>query len=134
MYPFTANIMTSGVIEMAVPVRSISVMEPPAAGTVPVVNGEALLVNIRNNGSATVTRGSISAAQRLVLVIPLDINAVNEADLDKIPGIGPAMARRIVTYRQNNGGVMSVQDLLMVEGIGEKKFAALKKYFQLSGI
>ena len=129
MYPLTAKTMTSDVIKMAAPVLSISVLEPRAAGTVPVVNGEALLVNIRGNGSATVTRGSISAEQRLVLVIPLDINAVNEADLDIIPGIGPAMARRIVTYRQNNGGGMSVQDLLMVEGIGEKKFAALRKFF-----
>jgi competence protein ComEA len=61
--------------------------------------------------------------------IPLDITTISEADLDKVPGIGPALARRIVQYRQNNGGRMSVKDLLSVDGIGEKKSAALRKFF-----
>jgi competence protein ComEA len=69
------------------------------------------------------------AAERLVMGIPLDITTVNEADLDKVPGIGPALARRIVLYRQKNGGSMTVQDLLLVEGIGEKKFKTLRKFF-----
>jgi competence protein ComEA len=61
--------------------------------------------------------------------IPLDINAMNEVYLDKVPGIGPALARRIVHYRQNYGGRMRVQDLLLVEGVGEKKYYSLRKYF-----
>ena len=129
VYPINAKIMTIDVIKLAGPARSISILIPPAAGTVPVVNGEALQVHIRSNGSATVTRAAIPATQRLVLGIPLDLNAVSESDLDKVPGIGPAMARRIVMYRQKNGGSLSLQDLLLVEGIGEKKFAALRRYF-----
>ena len=75
------------------------------------------------------TRGTIPAAERLVMGIPLDITAISEEDLDRVPGIGPALARRIVRYRQKNGGSMTVQDLLLVEGIGEKKFKALRKFF-----
>ena len=69
------------------------------------------------------------AAERLVMGIPLDINAMTETDLENVPGIGPALARRITIFRQNNGGRMSVQDLLFVEGIGEKKFETLRRYF-----
>ena len=128
-YPLTANILTIDAISMAVPLRPISVLEPVGIGTVPVSNGETLQVLVRSSEKALVTRGAIPAAERLVMGIPLDINSMNEADLDKVPGIGPTLARRIVLYRQNNGGNMSVQDLLMVEGIGEKKFARLCKFF-----
>jgi competence protein ComEA len=114
---------------MAMPVQPISVMAPPSAGAVPVVTGEALELHIRSNGTATLNRGLISTSQRLVLGIPLDINVISESDLDKVPGIGPALAKRIVLYRQNNGGKMLINDLLMVEGIGEKKFNALRKFF-----
>jgi competence protein ComEA len=69
------------------------------------------------------------AAERLVMGIPLDINAMTETDLENVPGIGPALARRITIFRQNNGGRMSVQDLLFVEGIGEMKFETLRRYF-----
>jgi competence protein ComEA len=61
--------------------------------------------------------------------IPLDINSMSEADRDKVPGIGPALARRITLYRQNNGGRMSFQELLLVKGVSEKKLAALRRYF-----
>ena len=129
MYPLTANKMTSVVIAMAMPLQPISVLEPAGAEAVPVSNGEALQLLVRCSGSALVTRGTIPAAERLVMGIPLDITTISEADLDKVPGIGPALAMRIVRYRQNNGGRMSVQDLLLVEGVGEKKFAALRKFF-----
>jgi len=129
MYPGCVNKLTSDVITMAMPVQPISVLEPAGVGSVPVSNGEALHLLVRSNGKALVTRGTIPSAERLVMGIPLDISTISEADLDKVPGIGPALAMRIVRYRQNNGGNMSVQDLLLVEGVGEKKFAELRKFF-----
>jgi competence protein ComEA len=121
--------MTGSVIAMAMPVQPVSALEPPGSESIPVFNGEALHLLVRSSGRALVTRGVIPAAERIVMGIPLDINAMSEAELDKVPGIGPALAGRIARFRQNNGGRMSVQDLLLVEGIGEKKFAALCKYF-----
>jgi competence protein ComEA len=129
MYPLFANILTGDVILMAIPLRHISVLEPAGIRDLPVRNGEELQVAIRGNGRALVARGTIPAAERLVMGIPVNINSMTEADLDRVPGIGPALARRIILYRQNNGGHMSVTDLLLVEGIGEKKFAALRKFF-----
>jgi len=129
MYSLGVNKLTSDVISMAMPVQPISVLEPAGVGAVPVSNGEALQLLVSGSGRALVTRGAIPAAERLVMGIPLDINTISEADLDKVPGIGPALAKRIVQYRQNNGGNMSVKDLLSVEGIGDKKFAVLRKLF-----
>jgi competence protein ComEA len=129
MYALCVNKLAEDVISMAIPLRPISVLEPVGSGTVPVKNVESLQLLVRSNGSGLVTRGTIPAAERLVMGIPLDINAVNEADLEKISGIGPELARRIVLYRQNNGGSMKVQELLLVEGVGEKKFNSLRKFF-----
>jgi len=129
LYPLSANKMTGAVIALAMPVRPISVLEPAGSEAAPVSNGEALQLLVSSSGSALVTRGVIPAAERIVMGIPLDITTISEADLDKVPGIGPALARRIVQYRQNNGGRMSVKDLLSVDGIGAKKCAALRKFF-----
>lgn len=129
LYPLPANKMTVTVIVMAMPVRPVAVLEPDGAGAVPIGNGEALQLLVSSSGKAHVTRGTIPAAERLVMGIPLDISSISEAELETVPGIGPALAMRIIQYRQNNGGSMSVQDLLLVEGIGEKKFAALRTFF-----
>jgi competence protein ComEA len=129
MYQLSVNKMTSDVITMAMPSQPISVLEPAGIGAIPVSNGVALQVLIHGNGRAIVTRGAIPVSERLIMGIPLDLNSISEADLEKVSGIGPALAKRIVRYRQNNGGHMSVQDLLLVEGIGEKKFSSLRNYF-----
>ena len=57
---------------------------------------------------------------------PLNLNAATEAQLEALPGIGPATASRIVEYRKKNGGFKKVEDLMNVKGIGEKSFLKLK--------
>jgi len=47
--------------------------------------------------------------------------------LDGLDGIGPTLAKRIVEYRDSHGGFRSVEQLREVEGIGEKRFAALRE-------
>ena len=49
---------------------------------------------------------------------PLDLNTASEAQLDGLPGIGPVLARRIIEWREANGGFVSLDDLLGVPGIG----------------
>lgn len=129
MYPTSVNKMTGDVIKMAMPLRSISRLEPAGSEVVAVCNGEALQLRVSSSGRAVITRGTIPAAERMVMGIPLDINSLSATELDRVPGIGPVLAERIVQFRQNNGGHMSLQELLLVEGVGEKKFAALRKYF-----
>jgi competence protein ComEA len=56
----------------------------------------------------------------------VNLNTATAADLDTLPRIGPAMAQRILDYREAEGRFASVEDLQNVTGIGEKTFAALK--------
>ncbi|HXF49193.1 MAG TPA: helix-hairpin-helix domain-containing protein [Verrucomicrobiae bacterium] len=56
---------------------------------------------------------------------PLDLNRAELAELERLPGIGPALAQRIVEYRAKNGPFKNVRELLRVAGIGPKKLAEL---------
>ena len=56
----------------------------------------------------------------------VDINTATEKELVKLPGIGPAIAKRIIEYREANKGFKSVDELKKVKGIGSKKFEAIK--------
>ncbi len=56
----------------------------------------------------------------------ININTADEAELDKLPGVGPAMAKRIIEYRQGNGKFQNTEDLKKVRGIGDSKYTALK--------
>lgn len=58
----------------------------------------------------------------------VNINAASAAQLEDLPGIGPALAERIVEYRTQHGPFRTIRDLMKVTGIGEKKFAALEDY------
>lgn len=55
----------------------------------------------------------------------IDINRADAATLETLPGIGPATAQKIVAEREANGPFASVEDLMRVPGIGEKRVAAL---------
>jgi len=56
----------------------------------------------------------------------VNLNAASAADLDLLPGIGPATAQAIVDYRDGNGPFGSVDELLEVRGIGPAKLEALR--------
>ena len=57
---------------------------------------------------------------------PIDINTASLEGLQEIPGVGPVLAQRIVTYRERNGGFQNVEQLLEVSGIGEATFAQMQ--------
>ena len=63
----------------------------------------------------------------------VNINQAGVEQLALLPRVGPAVAQRIIDFREENGDFKSVEDLMMVRGIGEKTFERLAPYVSLSG-
>ena len=63
---------------------------------------------------------------------PVDINTAGASELESVPGIGKSLAQRILTFREKNGAFSSVDDLLKVQGIGEKSLQHLRPYLVVS--
>lgn len=56
----------------------------------------------------------------------VDLNTADQATLETLPGIGPALAARILAWREEHGGFATVDDLLEVSGIGDTRLAELR--------
>jgi competence protein ComEA len=80
------------------------------------VDGEQLVVPVQ--GATPAAPGSADGR--------INLNTADAASLDTLPRVGPAMAARIIAYRDTNGPFTSVDDLLGVTGIGEKTLEGLR--------
>ena len=56
----------------------------------------------------------------------VDINRSSASELERLPGVGPVLAERIVAYRDDYGHFTQIEDLLDVPGIGEAKLAGMR--------
>ncbi len=61
----------------------------------------------------------------------ISLNRSPASELEQLPGVGPALAGRMVDWRAANGGFKSKDDLQNVSGIGDKLFAAIEKLVTL---
>jgi competence protein ComEA len=59
---------------------------------------------------------------------PVNLNTATQAQLELLPGVGAATAKRILDYRQKNGGFKKAEELMNIKGIGEKSFLRLKPH------
>lgn len=61
----------------------------------------------------------------------ISLNTASAAELDRLPGVGPSTAAKILDYRREKGGFTSVDELMAVKGIGPKKLQSMRKYLRL---
>lgn len=83
-------------------------------------------VYIESGGKVAV--GEMNNARKIALNILIDINKATLEDLALIPGIGETTAWRIIQFRESSGGFRTLEELMKIRGIKEKKFAYLKRY------
>jgi len=104
------------------------VAPPGAAG----VAGSAVPREGAGDGSAGAataggaTAGGAAAAGGAVAGGVVDVNTASVEELETLDGVGPAIAEKIVAWREANGGFRSVDDLAQVAGIGPKKLEAMR--------
>lgn len=73
-----------------------------------------------------------STAPKATEARPIDINTADGAAFETVPGIGKSLSQRILTFREKNGPFQSVDDLMKVQGIGEKSIQKLRPYLTVS--
>lgn len=73
-------------------------------------------------------RSEVSAAGTVEaeIIFPIDLNKATAEELEALPGIGEVTAGKILAYRKEHGFTM-VEELMLVDGIGEKKFAEIRE-------
>ena len=58
----------------------------------------------------------------------INLNQATAAELQLLPGVGPALSKRIVEYREVRGEFGKIEDVMQVSGIGPKTFEGIKDY------
>ena len=73
-------------------------------------------------------QGGANGRPRPPMPAALDVNRATERDFERLPGIGPVLARRIVEYRETRGTFQDVDELRRVKGIGKKTFERIRAF------
>ncbi len=89
----------------------------------------ALLLSILLGAISLTALNSLAAEASGVV----NINQASENQLTLLPRVGPAIAARIVAFRDESGNFKIAEDLMLVRGIGEKTFQLIEPYVTVSG-
>jgi competence protein ComEA len=110
---------------------SAAVIEAPSAEAGPAATARAM------KAAAAAERSRARKAKKEAASKPLqgviNVNLASEKQLQRLPGIGPGLARRIVEWREKRGKLERVRDLRRVKGIGVKKLKKMEEHVRVSG-
>jgi competence protein ComEA len=82
-------------------------------------------------GGLLFRKGPLSPKALWILGRPIPLNRAGAEDLERLPGIGPMLARRIVEYRESRSGFTALEELKEVDGLKDKTFEKIKDYLSL---
>ena len=74
---------------------------------------------------------SATASEKQKPTEPIDINLATAKDFATLPGVGPKIGQRIVAFREKHGPFRRVEDLLVIRGIGRKKWKAIRPFLKV---
>jgi competence protein ComEA len=74
-----------------------------------------------------------SSARSAKPAVTVNINTAGATELQQLPGVGAKTAARIIDYRQKKGPFKKIEELMNVQGIGEKNFLKLRNQLSVSG-
>jgi competence protein ComEA len=93
----------------------------------PLADGQQVIVPARGSPGRGTAAAAVGASGPAGAAGPISLSTASEAELETIDGIGPALAGRIIEYRDTHGGFRSIDELKQVSGIGDKRFETLRK-------
>ena len=92
---------------------------------------DGAMIRIPVRGEETVSQEAsnwYSAAEDTSGTRLININTSGPEELQLIPGVGPAIAGRIIEYRESNGPFQTIEEIRSVKGIGEKTYEKIKDH------
>ena len=84
-----------------------------------IVNNYGIVTDEKENNK---NKTNIESGKKVMV----NINKATQSELENLPGIGPAIATRIIEYRKENGKFSSIDDIKNVKGIGDAKYDKIK--------
>jgi competence protein ComEA len=88
---------------------------------------------IRLAGVAILLLAALAPSQARAADGKVNINTATAEELALLPRVGPSVAGRIVEFREQNGKFGSLEDLMLVRGIGERTFELIEPWVKLEG-
>lgn len=88
--------------------------------------GRAIWKHETKIGTKVLRSKEIDGGAAIEVVYPININTADQATLQLLPGIGETYATRIMDYRLENKGFSSIEELLKIRGIGQKRLAKIR--------
>ena len=93
---------------------------------------EITVISSMTKTTAAVTESASAETETTASTVPeplyIDINSASQQELMKLDGIGEVLAARIIDYRQQCGDFRNIEELLLVEGIGQEKLNSISSF------